>query len=73
MKLQFDAKQPYQIDAVSVVADLFDGQPLNKPVMPWRRSSAGTRDLLATLDQPSRVLQTDGVQLIGGERRFLEL
>lgn len=31
MKLQFDAKQPYQIDAVSAVVDLFDGQPLNQP------------------------------------------
>jgi len=31
MKLQFDAKQPYQIDAVNAVVDLFDGQPLNKP------------------------------------------
>ena len=31
MKLQFDAKQPYQIDAVNAVVDLFDGQPLNQP------------------------------------------
>jgi len=31
MKLQFDAKQSYQIDAVNAVADLFDGQPLNPP------------------------------------------
>lgn len=31
MKLQFDAKQPYQIEAVDAVVDLFDGQPLNKP------------------------------------------
>lgn len=30
MKLQFDAKQPYQMDAVNAVVDLFDGQPLNK-------------------------------------------
>ncbi len=26
MKLQFDAKQPYQIEAVNAVVDLFDGQ-----------------------------------------------
>ena len=31
MKLQFDAKQAYQIDAVNAVVDLFDGQPLNQP------------------------------------------
>ncbi len=31
MKLQFDAKQPYQIDAVSAIVDLFEGQPLNQP------------------------------------------
>jgi type III restriction enzyme len=31
MKLQFDAKQAYQIEAVNAVVDLFDGQPLSKP------------------------------------------
>ena len=30
MKLQFDAKQEYQLAAVDAVVDLFDGQPLNK-------------------------------------------
>lgn len=30
MKLQFDPKQEFQLDAVSAVVDLFDGQPLNK-------------------------------------------
>lgn len=34
MKLQFDAKQPYQIEAVDAVVALFDGQPLNKPDYP---------------------------------------
>ena len=29
MKLQFDAKQGFQIDAVNAAVDLFDGQPLN--------------------------------------------
>jgi type III restriction enzyme len=27
MKIQFDSKQQYQLDAVSAVADIFDGQP----------------------------------------------
>lgn len=31
MKLQFDAKQAYQIEAVNAVVDVFDGQALNKP------------------------------------------
>lgn len=31
MKLQFDAKQPYQLEAVSAVVDLFDGQPISQP------------------------------------------
>ncbi|MDR1190850.1 MAG: DEAD/DEAH box helicase family protein [Verrucomicrobiales bacterium] len=30
MKLQFDAKQEYQLAAVNAVVDLFDGQPLNQ-------------------------------------------
>jgi len=29
MKLQFDPKQEFQIDAINSVVDLFDGQPLN--------------------------------------------
>src|SRR6266404_4735003 len=31
MKIQFDAQQQYQLDAVAAVADLFDGQPLKQP------------------------------------------
>jgi type III restriction enzyme len=31
MKIQFDPQQQYQLDAVSAVVDLFDGQPLGKP------------------------------------------
>ena len=30
MKIQFDPKQQYQIDAVNAVVELFDGQPLEK-------------------------------------------
>jgi restriction endonuclease len=31
MKLQFDPNQPYQLDAVAAVMDLFDGQPQDAP------------------------------------------
>lgn len=31
MKLQFDPNQQFQIDAVSAIADLFEGQPQNAP------------------------------------------
>lgn len=31
MKIQFDPKQEYQLDAVNAVVELFEGQPLEKP------------------------------------------
>ena len=32
MKLRFDANQPYQLDAIAAVVDLFDGQPQGAPL-----------------------------------------
>jgi type III restriction enzyme len=32
MKLQFDANQPYLLDAIAAVVDLFDGQPQGAPL-----------------------------------------
>jgi type III restriction enzyme len=43
MKLQFDAKQAYQIEAVEAVCDLFGGQPLEK---------VDFSTILATFDTP---------------------
>jgi type III restriction enzyme len=31
MKIKFDAQQQYQLDAISAVVDVFDGQPLQQP------------------------------------------
>jgi len=33
MKIQFDPKQQYQLDAVNAVVDLFDGQPLENRII----------------------------------------
>jgi type III restriction enzyme len=42
MKIQFDAQQQYQLDAVSAVADVFDGQPLEQPDFAIIQTGEGT-------------------------------
>jgi type III restriction enzyme len=41
MKFKFDANQPYQIDAINSVIDVFNGQPLNKGDYEIRFEQAG--------------------------------
>ena len=42
MRIQFDAQQQYQLDAVSAVVDIFDGQPLEQPDFVVIRAGEGT-------------------------------
>src|SRR5690349_18746763 len=42
MRIQFDAQQQYQLDAVSAVADTFDGQPLEQPDFAIIQTGEGT-------------------------------
>src|SRR5579863_3130026 len=42
MKIQFDSQQQYQLDAVSVVVDIFDGQPLEQPDFAVIQAGEGT-------------------------------
>ncbi|GAP70575.1 restriction endonuclease [Bacteroidales bacterium 6E] len=41
MKFKFDANQPYQIDAINAVIDIFKGQPINKGDYEIRFERAG--------------------------------
>lgn len=52
MKIQFDAKQQYQLDAVNAVVDLFDGQPLED-------SDFSIVDLSGTDEQFTSILRAD--------------
>lgn len=46
MKLQFDPDQPFQLEAINAIADLFDGQPLSEPTFSVIKM-APTDDLFA--------------------------
>ena len=62
MKLRFDPNQQFQLDAVSAVVDLFDGQPKNEPdYAVVKRTIWG--DLAA---------QTEGLIVASGNRRLID-
>ncbi len=41
MKIKFDSNQPYQLDAINAVVDLFDGQPLANGAFEFNLASDG--------------------------------
>lgn len=47
MKIKFDSRQQYQIDAVNAVVDIFDGQPLHQGDYEFRLESAYSGQLLS--------------------------
>lgn len=42
MKIQFDAQQQYQLDAISSIVDIFEGQPLDQPEFAVVKVGEGT-------------------------------
>lgn len=47
MKIKFDSRQQYQIDAVNAIVDIFDGQPLNQGDYEFRLESTYSGQLLS--------------------------
>ncbi len=67
MKLQFDPNQPFQIDAVNAVADLFDGQPIEgqdfAPTLGVSAAGLFTSIETSELGVGNRLLLGDGILL----------
>ena len=58
MKFQFDAQQPYQLDAIRAVTDLFVGQPAGAGVFEWQPDIFGG-ELLDRLGIANALALTD--------------
>ena len=58
MKFQFDAQQPYQLDAIRAVTDLFIGQPAGAGVFEWQPDVFGG-ELLDRLGIANALALTD--------------
>ena len=72
MKLQFEANQQFQLDAVAAIVDLFDGQPQGAPEYSIiRTEGAGLGALFA--GQELTELGVGNRLLIGTERLSLNL
>ncbi|HEX8505483.1 MAG TPA: DEAD/DEAH box helicase family protein, partial [Hymenobacter sp.] len=70
MKLQFDAEQDYQKDAVQAIVAAFEGQPLSKSPLEVSLSAAGADGSLAFTETgiANRLVLADG-QLLDNVRR----
>ncbi len=61
MQIQFDRHQQYQLDAVSAVVDLFDGQPLTQTQLDLGVGNQLALDEETMLDNVRRVQQRNGL------------